>query len=653
MGAIFISYTSRDPQGPALAEQVGAWLREWGYESLFRDKDLKEGIPAASDWRRLLHSRLAQCQVLIAVCSRRYPCSVWCMAEIAIAMDRGKPIFPLQLGETPLPLLLQNVQAIAIEAPIVMAPKQEAEAKERLRLGLERRLSWRDKLALPPLEVGPFPGLESYDEQHAALFFGRDAELARLLEEVRALRGGSDLLLLLGASGCGKSSLLRAGVVPELRRMAGEGLLVLDPFRPDREPMQTLAAQLGRAMSAAGLSSSFSAEGTVEQLLDDARRWRLATNRPDARLVLPIDQLEDVFSPGEGEQGSEAAGDRFLAFLTQLLRHPAGRVLVVATLRTDFLALLEGHPSHGAGLCWQPFQLEPMAPSMYGEVIDGPCRRLPLQLESGLKQQLVADTGSGDALPLLAFTLQALWAKAIQRRDRQDKPEPDGVIDFLWTDYNQDIGTVETSVQKAAKRVENSCTAEQLAALEEAFVGHLLRLSDEGDGRVAKQRAPLARLPAASQEVVRRMIDRERLLVSDAGEVEIAHEALLRTWDTLKQWIVKGQEGMLQRRRVRRLGEDLKAEGAELRRQALEQLAALAAAGGSEERAVQKEATEPLEALLIAADRSLAEREDAALVLALIGAEEPLRQCLADTTAPVALRRRGAESLGLLGACCA
>ena len=57
MGAIFISYTSRDPQGPALAAQVGGWLREWGYESLFRDKDFKEGILAASDWRRLLHGR--------------------------------------------------------------------------------------------------------------------------------------------------------------------------------------------------------------------------------------------------------------------------------------------------------------------------------------------------------------------------------------------------------------------------------------------------------------------------------------------------------------------------------------------------------------------------------------------------------------------
>ncbi len=99
---------------------------------------------------------------------------------------------------------------------------------------------------------------------------------------------------------------------------------------------------------------------------------------------------------------------------------------------------------------------------------------------------------------------------------------------------------------------------------------------------------------------------------------------------------------LLQRRRVRRLGDDLKAEVPQQRRQALETLAALAAAGGSEERAVQMEAAEPLAALLAAADRPLAEREDAALVLALIGVEEPLRQCLADITAPVALRRRAA-----------
>jgi formylglycine-generating enzyme required for sulfatase activity len=113
-------------------------------------------------------------------------------------------------------------------------------------------------------------------------------------------------------------------------------------------------------------------------------------------------------------------------------------------------------------------------------------------------------------------------------------------------------------------------------------------------------------------------------------------------------WIKEGKVELLQRLRVKRLGEDLKAEADQPRRQALEQLAALAAAGGSDERAVRKEAIDALTQLLNKEARPLADREDAALVLALIGAEEPLLQSLADTTAPVALRRRAAESLGLL-----
>jgi len=159
-------------------------------------------------------------------------------------------------------------------------------------------------------------------------------------------------------------------------------------------------------------------------------------------------------------------------------------------------------------------------------------------------------------------------------------------------------------------------------------------------------------LPAAS----RRLLDlfvAARLLVAGKGadrdQVEIAHEALLRTWPTLVQWIDAGRGALLQRLRVRRLGEDLGAGAPEQqRRQALEQLAALAAAGGSETEAVRREATQSLADLLRAEAAPLADREDAALVLALLGAVEPLRDGLANAEAPVALRRRAAESLGLL-----
>jgi formylglycine-generating enzyme required for sulfatase activity len=212
------------------------------------------------------------------------------------------------------------------------------------------------------------------------------------------------------------------------------------------------------------------------------------------------------------------------------------------------------------------------------------------------------------------------------------------------------LGGVAGAVSSQAKLCWDPKTGSEAdaAALREAFVDHLVTLNEEG--QAAKRAAELQELPERCRPIVQCMVNR-RLLVSDAGRVEIAHEALLRTWEPLVDWIEEGKEELLQRRQVRHLVEDLKAEAPRQRRQALEQLAALAAAGGSEERAVQMEAAEALTQLLVAADRPLAEREDAALVLALIGAEEPLRQCLADITAPVALRRRAAESLGLLARC--
>jgi formylglycine-generating enzyme required for sulfatase activity len=652
VSAIFVSYTTRDDEGLELAERVVEWLREWGYRSLFRDKDLREGIPAGSDWRRILHGTLSQCQAMVSVCTPSYRESEWCTAEVAVALDRGKTVFPLQVGKTELPLLLRNSQAIALEDLIVLAAEAEQEAKERLRLALERRLSWRDKMPLPPSDVGPFPGLKAYDEQHSALFFGRDAELYRVLDEVQSLEGGSDFLLLYGASGCGKSSLLKAGLVPELRRVAGDGLLVVDPFRPDAEPLHNLASQLQVAMERDGLGSTFTASGSVEQLLRDLNNWRRKQQRQGARVLLPIDQFEDVFrphTPTEEKQVSE--GDRFLTFLLDLL-NSEGQVLVVATMRTDFQAVLEAHSSYEAGLRWQGFRLEPMPAAFYQDVIEGPCKRFSLVLQPGLKEQMVADTGTGDALPLLAFTLQAMWKKGIRRRDGDGPPQLQKPIDFLWDDYNA-IGTVEGSVRQAAERVERACTEVQLAALKDAFLDHLLRWNEEGDGKAAKQKVLRSELPAESLPVVQRMIDRERLLVSDAGSVEIAHEALMRTWPTLVGWIEEGKGALRQRLRVKRLIDELKPEAPERQqRQALEQLAALAGGGGSEERAVQKEGTSALSELLVNSAYPLAAREDAALVLALIGADLPLRQCLADLDAPVKLRRRAAESIGLLSLRC-
>lgn len=663
MSAIFISYTGRDDDGKPIAEQVAVWLREWGYESFFRDQELIEGIPAGRDWRQLLHARLAQCRLLIAVCSPKYEESAWCMAEVAIAMDRGHKLVPLVVGGAKLPLLLQNRQAITIQEPIELAAgaadegpeearRRIAAVQERLERALDDLLDWRAKMPRLADHTSPYPGLMSFDESTATVFYGRDEVIDALEKKVLGLPGHrSEFLLLQGASGSGKSSLLRAGLIPRLRNEKGQGFLVVDPFRLDLlPPLEALASKLGEAMVRDGVKAEFTTGGSAQKLLEDCARWRLKTQRQEAMVVVPIDQFEDLFNATDADR-SDGKADQFLRFLADLLAVAHGRVLVLATIRTDYLAVLESHQARlrneGKKLRWSAEPIPPMDPALYSEVIEGPARQTGLTPDAGLTSALVADTGSGDALPLLAFTLKELWGYHAARGFQPEQVEGVGFVHLLRRDLTT-IGGVSGSVSRKADEVIKVCSEDELAALRDAFLGHLVRISEEGEGGAAKQKATLATLPPASQELVKQLVE-ERLLVSDAGNVEIAHEALLRTWPTLVEWIKDGQEELLQRRRVKRLSDDLKPEAPERqRRQALEQLAGLAASGGSEQRAVQKEGTTALSELLGKTSIPLGDREDAALVLALIGAEEPLKACLADTEAPPALRRRAAESLGLL-----
>jgi formylglycine-generating enzyme required for sulfatase activity len=639
MGAIFISYTGRDPEGDAWADRLAEWFTEWGY-GYFRDKDHSHGVEAGDDWRQTLYRELDEARAMVCLCSERYESSPWCVGEVAIAVRDGKTVIPIQLAKTaeelksePLLLLLSDHQAIPVPDAVNPSAERLAEVRQRLRQTLQRKLKWRD-LQTWDATLPPYPGLPAFEERQAPVFFGRDVAIEAVVERLAALAlRPQAFLLLLGASGYGKSSLVRAGVVPRLKGDGEESWTVLPPFTPGDEPFKELERAV---LNAGGVFDAADPLGSLR----DLQRQR------NTRLLVVIDQFEELLSAGPSEDGQADEAEMFQTFLRNLLRVPKAGLLVLATMRTDFLAPLQMRWPALTAMA-KSLPLEPIEPEDFGDLITGPAERSKLTLEPGLKQRLVEESGGRDALPLLAFTLEKLWKARERRGVAVAGTRPGEQWDLTFDDYKH-LGGVAGAVSNRAKECWDPQTsgAEECAALREAFLDHLVSVS--GDGQETKRAARLEDLPPASLAIVRRLVD-DRLLVLKEGSVEIAHEALLRTWEPLVRWIDESKVERLQGLRVKRLGADLTPESPErLRRQALEQLAALAAAGGSEARAVRKEGREPLQQLLGDWSCPLADRQDAALVLALIGAEQPLRDGLADTKAPVALRRRAAESLGLL-----
>jgi formylglycine-generating enzyme required for sulfatase activity len=524
--------------------------------------------------------------------------------------------------------LLQTRQAIQVAGAKEPSPEQLAEVKRRLQATLREKLNWRD-LQHWDRSLAPYPGLPAFEEQQAPVFFGRDKAIEAVVErlEALALRPGA-FLLLLGASGYGKSSLVRAGVAPRLKGTGAEGMTVVPPFTPGDEPFH----ELKEAVAAA--------DGVFDPA-DPLGSLRALQRRNKKPVLLVIDQFEELLSAGPKEEGTADQGELFQGFLLQLLRSRKPGLMVLATMRTDFLAPLQSRWPALTAMA-STITLEPIQPEDFGVLITGPAKRASLTLEAGLETRLVKESGGRDALPLLAFTLEKLW----KARTGQ----------CLTLKAYDDLEGVEGAVGKRAKECWDPETSSEAVrqALREAFLDHLVSVG--GDGREAKRPAPMDSLPLASREIVQKMVD-DRLLVLNNGIVEIAHEALLRTWDPLVQWLEENQEERLQGLRVKRLTPDLAVEAPlRQRRQALEQLAALAAAGGIEQKAVAKEGREPLAQLLAPRKTKdedpptapIDDRADAALILALIGAEKPLSACLADATVQVELRRRAAESLGLL-----
>ncbi len=377
------------------------------------------------------------------------------------------------------------------------------------------------ELTLPPappltFENNPWRGLGSYDSSDAALFFGRETEIAALTQRIIA----QPLTVVLGASGSGKSSLVKAGVVPAL---LASGWQVAPIVRPGTEPLAALAA----ALAPLGRTVTGATADTIAAMVDA----RLKAS-PGTKLLLVIDQFEEMITLARraGER------ERTIALLARLVAAHPDALRIVITLRSDFEPNFD---RAGLGERWQQgrFVVPPMSRAGLRDVIEKPAlaRVLyfdPSTLVDTLLDEVVATPG---ALPLLSFALSEMYIRYVQRQSNDRA--------ITREDFDA-VGGVVGALRSRAEAEHD--------ALDEVSRGTLRRLmlrlvTAEGTG-IVRRRASDADLTFAdpaelqrAEAIVQRLVA-ARLLTQGKepdGErfVEPAHDALVRGWGRLAEWV--------------------------------------------------------------------------------------------------------------------
>jgi hypothetical protein len=545
VASLFISHSSSDRDA---AERLAERLRAEGFAALFLDFDPERGIPAGRNWERELYAQLRKTDAVILLASAASVASRWCFAEVSLARSLSKPIFPLRLEADARLELLDDAQWIDLA--------EGERAYARLWEGLRQAgLDPADSFAWDPTRR-PYPGLEPFSPQDAAVFFGREHEIERLLELVQpTLQRGvaGRLVAIFGPSGSGKSSLVRAGLLPRLENLK-EHWVVVPPMLPGQKPTRNLARSLSQAFSARGQERS---AAELERHLGSggpAALGELAaelaeisggeSNGTEPNVLVIIDQAEELITrSGEREQ------QLFLRLLGEALKNEESPLWVVATVRSEFLS----SAPERAGLAEvvdDPLLVEPLSRTRLPEVIERPAQRAGLDFEAGLVERMVEETTGGDALPLLAYTLQELW----------ERVGSEGMVSFA--DYEA-VGGVVGALQHRADRITDELTRRGQGPL---IVPTLLKLANvEGDEEPTRRRLRRSALAPEEQKVVDAFVE-ARLLTSGKSEggggkegaayVEVAHEALLRQWAPLRQAIEQERSSLRMRSELERLAAD-------------------------------------------------------------------------------------------------
>jgi len=430
----------------------------------------------------------------------------------------------------------------------------DADALHRLVAGIKGIAPGRRPGEVVYEGVCPYRGLQVFEEEHAPLFFGRQAATEWLVNDLRSSR----FLAVVGPSGCGKSSLVRAGLVPGLRRgdLPGSETWPLSVFRPGHQPLESLAVALiqltGSADDPAAPLQLIDALVADQRQLHLTTRLALADAPPERTIALVVDQFEEIFTLCRDE------GQR-RPFIDNLLYASAiegGRGVVVLTMRADFYGKCAAYPDLAARITDHQMLVSPMVEEELRQAIERPTQLVGLEFEGGLVETLLRDVqAEPGALPLLQHTLLELW-------ERQEGHH------LTFAAYRE-IGGIQGAIAHRAESIYDGFDALQQSITRRI----MLRLVAPGEGTEDTRRRaqknellPTGEQAEQTEAVVQtlanaRLVTTARDMATGEEQVDVSHEALIRGWPRLRLWIDEDRAGLRAHRRLTEAAQEWERHG--------------------------------------------------------------------------------------------
>ncbi len=586
MSRLFISHSSKNDDW-AIALQEWMIREGWsGKDDIFLDFDPDRGIAGGERWARALEEAATRCEAVLFLVSEHWLASKWCADECQLANKLNKKLFALLIEDVALDRLpggfstqwqVVRLTGEPAERFLTVHPRTQhqspvwiAEAGlKSLKRGLEKVGIGAETFELQPEPNGPFGwrapyrGLEALEPEDAAVFFGRSADIARSIDALRGLasRRVPRLLVILGASGTGKSSFLRAGLWPRLLRDDGQWL-----------PLPAIRAGRGGAIEGSeGLLSALEAvhrrfalratraelrqrlttpERFVEllrELRQAAARRALVSEPPYPLPVLCLDQGEELFAADAGRESEK---------VLELARAAidSDEALLLVTIRSDSYGLMQNAPTL-AGVDQVPISLGPVPQGEVARVIREPSEILRRKagpsapvFDAAVVERLQAEIeGETDALPLLAFVLQRLMREHAHAGTigLDELAQTGGVAAAIELEAEAALADAGAMPDRAARR----------EALRRLFIPRLARIDRESKAP-QRRSARHGELPAELLALARSLTQRRLLVVKLAAQaegamaaetatLEVAHEALLRRWPTLAELLAEDRDALL------------------------------------------------------------------------------------------------------------